>query len=45
MTAGLRLYVLARVALGLLLIPFDHPEHPQPFIQPAPPTQGVRGRR
>lgn len=45
MTAALRAYVVGRVLAGLLLISFDHPEHSQPFIQPAPPTQGVRGRR
>lgn len=44
MTA-LRFYVPARAALGLLLIPFDHTQPHPPFIQPVPPTQGVRGRR
>lgn len=42
---ALRFYVLARVVLGLLLLPYDHTQPPQPFIQATPLTHGVRGRR
>ena len=45
MTAALRAYVVGRVLVGLLLIPFDHTEPPPPFIHAAPLTHGVRGRR
>lgn len=45
MTGALRFYVLARVAFGLLLIPFDHTQPHPPFIHAAPLTHGVRGRR
>jgi hypothetical protein len=45
MTGALRFYVLARVAFGLLLVPFDHTQPHPPFIHAAPLTHGVRGRR